>query len=377
MQVYPICKITWTYAIFLAMNTLISYSKSLQFLDTYSINLLGNPPSRWIVAALVASILFVFLSVLKSVTVSRLQKFADRTQTQIDDIIVSVLSKTNRFFISIAALFVGSWVLQFEPHVQLPRKVMMVVLFWQIGIWASTLLNGMLQRWLEKNAQSSSQSTAVLAFRFVGRFVIWALILLLMLDNLGVKVVSLMAGLGVGGIAIALAVQSILGDLLSSVSIVLDKPFELGDFIIVGDSMGTVEHVGLKTTRLRSLSGEQLIISNSDLLSSRIRNYKRMSERRMVFTLGVTYQTSQENLAKIPQILKNLIESQPNTRFDRAHLKNFGAYAIEFEYVYWMTVPDMNISLDIQQAISLQLVREFAEQGIDFAYPTQTLFIEK
>ena len=202
------------------------------------------------------------------------------------------------------------------------------------------------------------------------------LVALVALDTAGIDITALVAGLGVGGIAVALAVQNILGDLFASLSIVLDKPFVIGDFIIVGDMMGTVEHIGMKTTRVRSLSGEQLVFSNTDLLSSRIRNYKRMQERRALFRFGVTYQTSRDLLARIPEVVREVIEGRDETRFDRAHFAGFGDSSLDFEVVYYMLVPDYNAYMDTQQAVNLELVGRFEEIGIDFAYPTRTVFVE-
>ncbi|MEJ2639124.1 MAG: mechanosensitive ion channel, partial [Desulfosarcinaceae bacterium] len=170
---------------------------------------------------------------------------------------------------------------------------------------------------------------------------------------------------------------NILGDLFASFSIVLDKPFIIGDFIIVGDYMGTVEYIGLKTTRLRSLSGEQLIFSNTDLLGSRIRNYKRMYERRVVFSVAVVYQTPEEKLAAIPGMIREVVEAQTQVRFDRAHFKDFGAYALNFEVVYWIQSPDYNLYMDIQQTVNLSIFRRFNEAGIAFAYPSQTIFVDR
>jgi len=201
-------------------------------------------------------------------------------------------------------------------------------------------------------------------------------ILLLALDNMGVDITALIAGLGIGGIAVALALQNVLGDLFASLSIVLDKPFVIGDFIIVDDLLGTVERIGLKTTRVRSLYGEQLVFSNSDLLNSRIRNYKRMFERRILFSIGVTYQTPHEKLATIPGIIREVIESQEQVRFDRAHFKEYGDSALKFEIVYYVLVPDYNTHMDIQQAINLAIVRRFEEEKIEFAFPTQTLYLK-
>ena len=185
-----------------------------------------------------------------------------------------------------------------------------------------------------------------------------------------------MAGLGVGGIAVALAVQNILGDLFASLSIVIDKPFVIGDFIVVGEFMGTVEHVGLKTTRVRSLGGEQLVFANSDLLASRVRNYKRMNERRILFQFGVLYQTTAEQLEAIPQRVREVIETLEEVRFDRAHFFRFGESSYDFEVVYWMQNPDYARYMDAQQQINLGLVRAFKDMGVEFAYPTRTLYLE-
>jgi small-conductance mechanosensitive channel len=206
--------------------------------------------------------------------------------------------------------------------------------------------------------------------------VLAAIAAVLILDNIpGVEITALVASLGIGGIAVALAVQNILSDLFASLSIVLDKPFVIGDFIIVDNCLGTVEHIGLKTTRLRSLSGEQLVFSNNDLLKSRVRNYKRMAERRVVFSVGVTYQTPLEKLERIPTLIRDTIEAQPAVRFDRAHFQGYGDFALNFEVVYYVLDPDYNRYMDIQQGINLGIYSSFAEEGIEFAYPTRTLYI--
>jgi small-conductance mechanosensitive channel len=209
----------------------------------------------------------------------------------------------------------------------------------------------------------------------VVRLALWSVILLLALDNLGVDVTALVAGLGVGGIAVALAVQNVLGDLFASLSIVLDKPFVIGDFVNVGELVGTVEHIGLKTTRVRSLSGEQIVFSNADLLGSRIRNFGRMYERRVVFTIGVTYQTPRSKLIAIPRIIREAVEARQKTRFDRSHFKEYAASSIDFETVYFVLDPNFNAYMDIQQEINLQIHERFEAEGIEFAYPTQTVFL--
>ncbi|GAG20556.1 unnamed protein product [marine sediment metagenome] len=213
------------------------------------------------------------------------------------------------------------------------------------------------------------------ALGFVAKMAIWSIVALLALDYY-TDVTALIAGLGIGGIAIALAIQNILSDLFASVSIIVDKPFVIGDFIIVGELMGTVEKIGLKTTHVRSLTGEQIIFSNSDLLSSRVRNYKRMYERRIAFSVGVTYQTPIESVAEIPGLLEEIVSSQANARFDRSHFKTLGDFALHFETVYYVLVPDYAVYMDVQQAINLSIMQAFAERNIEFAYPTQTLFVQ-
>ncbi len=210
---------------------------------------------------------------------------------------------------------------------------------------------------------------------FVGRWLLWSLILVLLLENAGVDLSALLAGLGIGGIAVALAVQNILGDLFCFAAIVFDKPFEQGDFLVVGEQRGTVEKIGIRTTRVRSLDGEQLVFANNDLVSSRIRNFKRMQERRVVFQLGVIYETAPEKLRRIPQLIASIINEIPGTRFDRAHFAGFGDFSLNFEIVYYVLDSDYNRYMDIQQTINLALCERLALDGIEFAYPSQTVFV--
>jgi small-conductance mechanosensitive channel len=224
-------------------------------------------------------------------------------------------------------------------------------------------------------SSSPAAATSLAAVGIVARLVAWSMVLLVMLDNLGIDVTALVASLGVGGVAVALAVQNILGDLFASFSIIFDKPFVVGDFLMIDTHLGSVEHVGLKTTRLRSLTGEQLVFSNSDLLRSRIRNFGRMMERRVSFEIGVTYQTPREQLRRIPGMLRHAIESQPNTRFDRAHFKSYGDFSLVFEIVYYVATADYNTYMDIQQEINLSVHEQFEKDGIEFAYPTRTVFV--
>lgn len=293
--------------------------------------------------------------------------------------IAGLIDKIKLWFLIYVSVYTGSLYLSLpETGREIMIKLLIISLLFQGAIWGSEIINYWLKRYQsQKMEEDAASATTFSALGFVSRLILWSVISLLALDNLGINVTALVAGLGVGGIAVALAVQNVLGDLFASLSIILDKPFVLGDFIIIDSYMGTIEHIGLKTTRIRSLSGEQLVFSNSDLLNSRIRNYKRMSERRVVFSIGVTYQTSADNLKAIPGMIKDIITKQDLARFDRAHFKGFGDSSLNFEIVYWMESPDYSVYMDTQQGINLELIRKFGENKIEFAYPTQTLFIEK
>lgn len=337
----------------------------------------GVTLKTWLVAVGVMIGTMLALYLFKRLVVGRLQALAKRTDTDIDDAIADLLNRTHFWFYFTVALFIGSRVVALPDQVTTPiRSVAVVVLFLQIAFWGTGLITFFINRYRERMiTQDAAWATTITAMGFVGKMILWATLALLTLQNLGFKIDTLIAGLGVGGIAVALAVQNVLGDLFASLSIVIDKPFLIGDFITVDQLSGTVEHVGLKTTRIRSLTGEQLVISNGDLLKSRIRNYKRMQERRAVMLLGVTYNTPEEKLAAIPAMIREIVESKESTRFDRAHFKEFGPYSLIFEVVYWVTQPDYMLYMDTQQAINLELTRRFRQESIAFALPTQTVHV--
>ncbi len=341
---------------------------------------LQNDLSDWLIAAAVAVGSMLILALLRRVVGWRFAKMAARSKSQLDDDLVHVLGHTRGLFLILLSLYLGlHYVALPSRYAAIADSVIMIALFIQAGLWAGALFNLSLARYAEKQRAENPASTTTLgAIGFLGRLALWSVVLLLALDNLGIDVTALLTGLGIGGIAVALAVQNILGDLLAALAIVLDKPFAVGDFVVVGDYLGSVEKVGLKTTRLRSLSGEQLVFSNADLLSSRLRNYGRMYERRVVFPLGVTYQTPRSKLELITQILREAVEAQgEQVRFDRSHFKAYGDFSLNYETVYYVLAADYNLYMDIQQAINLTIHRRFEEEGIEFAYPTQTLFVEK
>jgi small-conductance mechanosensitive channel len=242
------------------------------------------------------------------------------------------------------------------------------------ALFVSAIFIFIINRVLEKKG---GKARSLKWIAVVVKILIWATALLLVLDNIGVQVTTLVAGLGIGGLALAFAAQAILQDIFSFVTIFFDRPFEINDFIVVGDLRGTVEHIGVKTTRLRSISGEQLIFSNRDLTDSRIRNYKRMENRRVLFTLGVTYNTTSETLEEIPGIIKEIILSVENTTFDRAHFKELADFSLNFEVVYYVMSQDYKVYMDVHHKINIVIKKTFDEKGIEFAFPTQTVYIEK
>jgi len=338
----------------------------------------GNSVAAWLAAAGICLLAMAGLWLGGRLALNRLEALARRTATDLDDLVATLLQRTKFLFVLLVGVWAGSLSLTLSPTVSSwIRSILVVGFLLQAALWASGVLNHFLDRYRRREVELDPEAaTAMGALGFVARALVWAVFLLLALQNLGVNVTTLVASLGIGGIAVALALQNVLGDLFASLSIVLDKPFVVGDFIIVGDFMGTVEHVGLKSTRIRSLGGEQLVFANSDLLESRIRNYKRMNERRQVFTVGVTYDTGHDRLTEIPRLLREIVEAQDQTRFDRSHFKSFGDSALVFETVYYMLVPDYNAFMDTQEAINLELYRRFEETGIEFAFPTRTLHVE-
>jgi small-conductance mechanosensitive channel len=287
--------------------------------------------------------------------------------------------RTRGWFILAAALYAGSIALDLPSRADRVLGLGIgLALLVQSVVWGNAVITLGVGRYVGRRVeQDASSATTAAVLSFLARLALWTVALLLALDNLGVDVTALVAGLGVGGIAVALALQNVLGDIFAAFSIMLDKPFRIGDFIVVDELLGTVEHIGLKTTRVRSLSGEQLVFSNADLLNSRIRNFKRMQERRVVFGFGVTYDTPADQLERIPAIVQRIVESRPLTRFDRAHFKSFGPSSLDFEVVYYVLTPDYNTRMDIQHAINLELCRQFGQLAIAFAYPTQTLYLRR
>lgn len=336
-----------------------------------------NSLRAWLVAGIVFVVIATVLVAVRTLLARRLEKVAQHTATTADDAIVDLLRRTRYFFILTAAVAGGKLFLDLPERAHNVGRVLgTIALIIQIAIWGNGLITFWFRNYAERKAESDlSSRTTIAAFSFVARAILWIMLALVALNRLGFDVTALITGLGVGGIAIALAVQNVLGDLFAALAIVLDKPFVVGDAIAVDTLTGTVEHVGLKTTRLRSVNGEQLIFSNADLLKSRIKNFKRMQQRRVLFSIGVTYDTPPDVVERIPSMLREAVEAQEQVRFDRSHFVSYGDSALNFETVYFVLTADYARYADINQAVNLAIYRRFGDEKIGFAYPTRTVIL--
>ena len=338
---------------------------------------LENAPVELLSAAVIAAGLVTLVLLVKWLVINRLMAMAQRTRNTFDDSLASAARSTSLWLLAFPAVYIAASSLRLPDKVgDALRMLATLALLVQLGLWVLSLVNA----WIERSEVSARASNAAMAtgmavMRFGAKVVVWSLVLLLVLDNLGIEVTALIAGLGIGGIAVALAVQTTLGDVLASLTILMDKPFAVGDFIVVENFMGTVENVGIKTTRVRSLEGEQIIFPNNDLLQTRIRNYQRQRERRVHFIINVLFQTPPEQLEQLPDILREIVTRQPHTRFERAHFKSIGESAFTFEVVYWMLKADYNLYMDTQQAINLAILRDFEAADVNLAYPTQKVIV--
>ena len=336
--------------------------------------ILKNPVADWLVALAVVAAVAAGLDAVKSILARRLAALAARTDAKWDDIAVAALRSTKLLVLIAVGLYAGASFLALSDKAQLfiGRIAITAVLF-QLAIWGDHALRTWLKAKRAEGSVDPDRITSSAAITFLVRVLLWAVVALMVLDNLGVNVTTLVASLGIGGIAIALAVQSILGDLFASLSIVLDKPFVVGDFIIVGTMLGTVEKIGLKTTRVRSLSGEQIVFSNNDLLTSRVQNLRRMESRRVVFQFAVSHLTPAPVLRELSEMIKEIVSAQPQVRFDRAHLSSIAAPSFNYETVYYVDNTDYAVYMTTQQEIYLAILAGLEQRGVALALPVQTV----
>lgn len=331
----------------------------------------GNSLLAWARALLTFAVWFTVLPLARAFIAQRLKKRMGDDPIRALLMLRSLIDATTRLFmVAVATWLAMRWLEVPERLGRILATAILVIVWFQIGLWMSAAVRELIAARRGREIAQAEGAASVNILRFVSLLIVWTIALLMLLTNLGVEIMPLVAGLGIGGVAIALAVQNVLGDLFASLSIALDKPFRVGDFIITGQEMGSVERIGIKSTHLRSLGGELIVMPNGELLKSRLRNYTNMWERRMTFQVSIPYETERARVAEVPAIIEQAIRAQPKTRFDRAHLASFGASALVYEAVYFVLDPGFNLSMDIQQAVNLALIDEFAKRGIEFAYPT-------
>ncbi|MBU0534319.1 MAG: mechanosensitive ion channel family protein [Candidatus Omnitrophica bacterium] len=338
----------------------------------------GNSILDYMMAGIILVGGFILIKIGLCYFIKRLKNFAGKTPSKIGEFFSSGVEKIGIPFLYLLIVYLSVKTLTFGPDMERGLNYFGLAIALIFSARLVIILIGYgLKMYFSKSGDDTTLERSIKGLLIITKILVWTGAIVFFLDNLGIKITAVIAGLGIGGIAIALAGQAILKDLFSYFSIIFDHPFKVGDFIIIDDYLGTIEYIGIKTTRIRSLGGEMLIFSNSDLTDSRLRNYKLMEKRRVAFRLGVVYQTSLEKLKEIPKIIENTIKNVKDTVFDRAHFFSYGDFSLIFEVVYYVVGPEYNKYMDIQQEINFCLKEEFGKKGIEFAYPTQTLYINK
>lgn len=339
--------------------------------EVWHSSFLGNPLGAWALALATFLITFTVLPLAQrfiSARRARLSTLGPSRAYHAIDLAALLVERTNRLFLWGVAVWLGSRYLVLPPRLERWLTIALVLLLWmQAAMWAMAAVRyGIAARRARTGAPDAVLTSSLEVVLFVAAIVIWSVAFLLALDNLGVQIRPLLAGLGIGGIALALAVQTVLSDLLASISIALDRPFAVGDSLTIDDYQGSVENIGVKSTRLRSVSGELIIFANGDIVKARVRNFGRMQQRRALFRLGVDYGTPVPALVAIPRVVREIIEATPDTRFERCHLLSWDK-ALQFEVVYFMTRPDYAAYADAQQRISLRLLERLRAMDVNLA----------
>ncbi|OHD37028.1 MAG: hypothetical protein A2015_17585 [Spirochaetes bacterium GWF1_31_7] len=336
------------------------------------ITIFQNSITQYFLSICLFIALFIVYFIIKKIFLQRISKKINRLGF-VSKNIIPLYSNFN-FIIYYSFFFVSIRILVLPETVHTILSSVWILL---ITISIIRSISYALFAWL--NNRAGSNGINVFNPKMFSPFIsvlLWGIGGIFILDNFGFKISSIVTGLGIGGIAIAIASQNILGDLLSYVSLVFDRPFEPDDFIILENYMGCIEKIGLRTTRIRSLSGELIVIPNSDIVKSRVRNYKKMEQRRVVFELSITYGTDTDKIIQLCEFIKNSILSIKNSKFDRSHFKSFGNSALLIETVYYVLSSDYTVYMDIQQKINLMIYDFCNTNDIEFAFPTQTISIK-
>jgi len=339
--------------------------------------LLGISPKEWLIAGITGAIVWAGLWILRNLIAARFKRYSSATSPLLR-LLAYLIGNTKQILFLAIALHVARESLTLPEQIQRTvSNTVTVLILIQVGLWAGRTVRFYLEmKELERGADRVfSGSLDIIGF--VARMLIWSLLILVALDNFGVNITALLAGLGVGGVAVALALQNVLGDLFASLSIALDKPFVIGDNLTIDTFIGKVEHIGIKTTRLRSESGEQIILSNADILKSRVRNFGRLSELRILATIRVGFDTPADKLKALPALLESIVREHSQARFERCHLKTLGESSFQFELSYFVQQPATNPILDLQQAVNFRIIDELRRLELEFAYPAQLVLLDR
>jgi small-conductance mechanosensitive channel len=350
---------------------------NINIIDFWRYTIAGNTIGMFAVTLVAFVVFLAIFKVFQTIILAHLKKIAEKTKTDIDDTFVTIIKSLKPPFYSFLAFYTATFFLNLNNVFQ--KIIDIVLIIWvvfQVIIATQILIDYVVKKRIGEEEDKAAEN-AINILGKLSKATLWTIGFLLILSNLGVDITSLVAGLGIGGIAVALALQNILSELFSSFAIYFDKPFVPGDFIIVGDRAGVIEKIGIKTTRMRALQGEEVVISNKELTSVQIQNFKKMKERRISFSFGVTYETPIEKIKKIPGVVKKTIEGIVGTRFDRAHFSRFDDSALNFDVVYFVQSGDYAQYMNIQQEINIKIMEEFEMIGISMAYPTRTVYLHK
>lgn len=333
---------------------------------------LNNELLAYIRSFLIFASLFISFKIFNGFLLKRFSLLAEKTKHNIDDILIDIIKSIKPLFYIFISLYISLKFLNIGDFLQ--RILDIVLIIWLVveAMRAISIIINYFVKRVIKEDSSNSSSVDLLATTI--KAILWLIVILFALSNLGINITSFVAGLGIGGIAIAFAIQNILSDLFSSFAIHFDKPFVVGDFIDFGTQKGTVKKIGIKTTRLKSLFGEEIIVSNKDLTASVIQNFKKMKERRVVFSFGITYNTPTKKIRKIPKMIEDIINDIESAKIERIHFKSFGESALSFEVSFYLDTPNYSDYMNIQQEINIRIMEKFEKEKIEFAYPTQTIY---
>lgn len=348
--------------------------------EILAINFFGNFGKDYLTFLGIFIVLLVALKIFKIYILSYLKKLSKKSKTELDDTIIKFIDGIDWKFFVFMSIYIAAKTLILPIFINKLLNYLLLIVVVYYGVkFSHKIIDYFAKRQIDKTLaeDKDEDTTAITVLGKIVKISVWVIAFLLILSNLGFNITSLVAGLGIGGIAIAFALQNILEDLFSSFTIYFDKPFKKGDFIIIGQDMGIVKHIGIKSTRIQTLQGQELVVSNRELTNTRINNYKRMERRRIVFSFGVEYDTSVRKLKLINQIVGSIFKKIKMTQLDRIHFKEFGQFSLNFEVVYYLDTNDYNKYMDTQEAINLAIKRQFEKHGIVMAFPTQTIYMKK